>query len=89
VFIACCNNQFFITNQDTSYCVIVWEHVMIDNGCNTLLLPFPQDDRIKILSQFEMVKYAWEVVWSSSNGAIQCPVLKIFPSVGKKKRILF
>lgn len=55
---------------------------MIDNGCNTCLLPFPKDNRDYILAPFQKPAYTWEVAWSGGTGAIHCPVLKILPSVG-------
>ena len=55
---------------------------MIDNGCNTCLLPFPKDNRETILAPFEKASYIWEIAWSGGTGAIHCPVLKILPSVG-------
>lgn len=76
------SNHFYIPTQDTTFCGIVCKNVMIDNGCNTCLLPFPQENRETVLAPFQTPDYAWEVAWSGGTGAIHCPVLKILPSVG-------
>jgi len=76
------SNHFFLPTQDTTFCGIVCRNVMIDNGCNTCILPFPKDNRNSILAPFQKAAYTWEVAWSGGTGAIHCPVLKILPSVG-------
>jgi hypothetical protein len=76
------HNHFAIPRKDTTVCGITYERVMIDSGCNTILLPFPDEgQRSEILRQFHNASHRWEIAWPGGTGGIHCPVLKIFPSV--------
>merc|ERR1712008_357092 len=48
---------------------------MIDSGCNSLLLPFPQD--MSVLGPFRNDMCQWAVSYSAGTGAIQSPTLTI------------
>ena len=51
---------------------------MIDSGCNTALIPFPEESiREDIFGQFLEDDHEWTIASSVGNGTIHCPVLKI------------
>ena len=89
VAVAAMNNRsrMFVPGVDNSFAGIAFPHVMIDSGCNSLLLPFPQD--ISSLKPFSGKRYAWTVSTSSGIGAISSPTLtiksKFLPDVGELK----
>lgn len=82
-------NHYFLPTQDTTFCGMLCKKVMVDSGCNTVLLPFPTEaNRQTFLSQLNEPGYDWVIAWSGGTGAFHCPALKIFPpgdSVGNMK----
>lgn len=67
--------HYLLPTKDSSFCGVPCDHVMIDSGCNTVLLPFPHDRQV--LNPFSNDNFEWTINSSSGTGAIHCPVLKI------------
>ena len=59
--VAAMNNRsrLFIPGKENFFAGIRYEFVMIDNGCNSLLLPFPEP--ASQLEQFRDVLFSWSV----------------------------
>jgi hypothetical protein len=89
IAVAAMNNRsrMFVPGVDNTFAGISFPHVMIDSGCNSLLIPFPED--ISILDPFAGTRYAWTVSTSSGTGATSSPTLtiksKLLPSIGEMK----
>ena len=75
--VAAMNNRshLFIPGKENFFAGIRYEFVMIDNGCNSLLLPFPEPP--SQLDQFRDVFFSWSVAHSRGTGAISSPTLTI------------
>lgn len=74
--------HYCLPRKDTTVCGIVYERVMFDSGCNTILLPFPEErKRSETLQPFYNERHRWEISWSNETGGINCPTLKIHPQV--------
>ncbi|CAB9507023.1 expressed unknown protein [Seminavis robusta] len=69
--------RFFVPSGDNSFAGIAYQNVMIDSGCNSLLLPFPQDG-ISALTAFQTNEFFWEISWSAGVGVINPPSLLIY-----------
>jgi hypothetical protein len=37
-------HHFFVPSKTNTFCGITYPYLMVDSGCNSLLLPFPQQD---------------------------------------------
>ena len=47
------HKHFCVPRKDTTLCGIIQERVMFNSGCNTILLPFPEDKkRLETLQPF-------------------------------------
>lgn len=68
--------RFFAPSGHNTFAGIRYEYVMIDSGCNSLLMPFPVN--INDLRQFSGDEFFWEVNWSRGVGAIMSPTLLIY-----------
>lgn len=73
-------NRFFVPSKSNAFAGIPYEHVMIDNGCNSALLPFPTDRAS--LERFANPRFTWSVSVSQfqslGTGVVRSPpVLKI------------
>ena len=60
--------HYLLPTKDASFCGVPCEHVMIDSGCNTALLPFPKDTRD--LDRFSAGRYYWTINSSGGTGAV-------------------
>lgn len=70
--------HYLLPTRDSTFCGVPCAHVMIDSGCNTILLPFPQASvRKEALGSFMNDDFEWTIASSGSIGAIHSPVLKI------------
>ena len=67
--------HYLLPTRDASFCGVPCEHVMVDSGCNTALLPFPNDNRL--LDPFLTKDFNWTINSSGGTGANHSPVLKI------------
>ena len=67
--------RFFIPSTDNSFCGIKYDFVMIDSGCNSMLLPFPSN--ANDLRRFEEDIYTWQIYWPRGTGAVHSPTLVI------------
>jgi len=67
--------RYFIPSVDNFFGNIQYDYVMIDNGCNSYLLPFPSDP--SALEQYDDPIFSWEILWSRGTGAIHSPALVI------------
>ncbi|KAG7357822.1 hypothetical protein IV203_014409 [Nitzschia inconspicua] len=67
--------RFFIPSTDNYFCGLKYDYVMIDSGCNSVLLPFPSS--IDELTQFHDEIFSWQVFCSQGTGAIHSPTLVI------------
>jgi hypothetical protein len=67
--------HFFVPSVNNTFCGIQYAQVMIDSGCNSFLLPFPEnpDD----LTALEGEEYTWSISSPSVTGAISSPTLRI------------
>jgi hypothetical protein len=74
-------NRFFIPSKSNAFAGVPYENVMVDNGCNSALLPFPTDKGS--LEDFANARFIWSVSQSMGTGVVHSPVLKI------KSRISF
>lgn len=68
-------NRFFIPSKSNAFASIPYENVMIDNGCNSALLPFPTDRGS--LEGFANSRFTWSISQSMGTGVIHSAVLKI------------
>ena len=59
--------RFFIPSGKNSFAGIRYENVMIDSGCNSILLPFP--DHVNDLQPFSREEFFWEVNWARGRTA--------------------
>ena len=67
--------RFFIPSVDNYFGGIQYDFVMIDNGSNSLLLPFPSSP--EVLQQYNDAIFSWEILWSEEPGAVHSPTLII------------
>jgi hypothetical protein len=67
--------RFFVPSTDNTFCGIRYEQVMIDSGCNSFLLPFPENPND--LTSLEGDQYRWSISSSGGTGAIRSPTLRI------------
>ena len=69
-------SRIFVPGKNNIFAGIPYEFVMIDNGCNSFLLPFPAER--SVLSQFMAPEqYTWRVPHSTGTGTIRSPTLTI------------
>lgn len=68
-------HRFFIPSVDNSFGGIQYDFVMIDNGSNSLLLPFPSN--LEMLQQYQDPIFSWEILCSQGTGAVHSPTLVI------------
>lgn len=68
-------NRFFIPSKINEFAGIPYESVMVDNGCNSFLLPF----KTQVLTVFQEPRFVWSIQTSRGNstGAIKSPTLVI------------
>lgn len=89
IAVAAMNNRsrLFVPGMDNIFAGIFYPYVMVDSGCNSLLLPFPED--VTVLDPFEGTRYDWTVSLSRGTGAVRSPTLtiksKLLPSIGDMK----
>ena len=67
--------RFYIPVTNNDFGGILVDHVLLDSGCSTLLLPFPLTAGFP--NVFCTSRYFWTVSSSRGPGAIHSPVLKI------------
>ena len=60
--------RFSIPSTENYFGGIQYENAMIDNGCNSLLLPFPLTN-LDALRKFEGADFSWEIAYSQGTGA--------------------
>ena len=68
--------RFFIPSGDNTFAGIRYEYVMVDSGCNSILLPFPTN--LHDLQPFGSDQFFWEICWSNRVGVINSPTLLIY-----------
>ena len=89
IAVAAMNNRsrMFVPGIDNTFAGMAFPHVMIDSGCNSLLLPLPHD--VSALNHFAGKSYAWTVSTLSGTGASNPLTLtiksKLLPHVGEMK----
>ena len=66
-------NRFFIPSKTNLFAGIRYEYVMIDNGCNSFLLPFKEE----AIALFDADHYQWKIAQSRGTGAVKSPTLII------------
>ena len=69
-------HRFFIPSMDNSFGGVQYDYVMVDNGSNSLLLPFPVQNAA-ILQQYEDGIYSWDILTSTGTDAVHSPTLVI------------
>ena len=67
--------RFFIPSTENHFGGIKYDFVMIDCGCNSMLLPFPSS--LASLNQYNDAIYSWQIFWSQGTGPIHSPTLLI------------
>lgn len=67
--------RFYIPLTTNNFGGIAVNHVLLDSGCSTLLLPFPISTGFP--TAFLSARYKWIVSSSRGTGAVHSPVLKI------------
>lgn len=72
--------RFYIPLTTNNFGGIAVNHVLLDSGCSTLLLPFPVGTGFP--AAFFSARYKWIVSSSRGTGAIHSPVLKINMRLG-------
>jgi len=88
VFLRNRRSRFFLPVKHNSFGGYVVEYCMLDTGCNTTLLPIPDDESLmRILGAFPIDKYIWEISSGGGVAAVQSPVLQI-KSMLPSERIL-
>lgn len=78
-------HRFFMPSTRNQFCGITYPYVMVDSGCNSLLLPFPQRDieggdsrpDLEALAPFLGDEFKWTISSSGGTGAIGSKVLKV------------
>ena len=69
-------SRIFVPGKNNTFAGISYEFVMIDNGCNSFLLPFPTERTA--LEQFKATEqFTWHISYSMGTGAIRSPTLTI------------
>jgi len=53
--------RFFLPSKENTFGGWKVGVVMIDNGCNSILLPLAQDDLQKLAKHFHFAQYKWEI----------------------------
>ncbi|KAG7347344.1 hypothetical protein IV203_016049 [Nitzschia inconspicua] len=71
--------HYLLPTKDSTFCDVPCEHVMLDSGCNSILIPFPKDRTH--LSRFRGEGFVWTISAPSGTGAVHSPVLKITNSM--------
>jgi hypothetical protein len=67
--------RFFVPSVNNTFCGILDAQVMIDSGCNSFLLPFPENPND--LTALEGEEYTWSIFSSSGTAAISSLTLRI------------
>lgn len=70
-------NRFFIPSKKNYFNNYQVEYIMIDNGCNTLLLPIKENYIEFLYKEFPLEKYRWIIDESKGVATLQSPVLRI------------
>jgi len=65
-------NRFFVPSMSNTFAGIPYDFVMIDNGCNSFLLPYKQEAQ----SLFGGSQFQWRIGLSRGSGGIHSPTLK-------------
>lgn len=68
--------RFYIPSTENYFGGIQYDYVMIDNGCNSFLLPFPTANP-DALRMYEGSDFSWEIAYSQGTGAVHSPTLQI------------
>jgi hypothetical protein len=67
-------NRVFIPSKTNLFAGMLYEYVMLDNGCNSFLLPFKEE----ALTLFGADHYQWRIAKSRGHaGAVKSPTLII------------
>ena len=66
--------RFFIPSSMDSFATIPYEYAMIDNGCSTIVKPFPG---MRALQAFKSDAFAWKIGRSSGTGPLKAFTLTI------------
>jgi hypothetical protein len=66
-------NRFFIPSRTNKFAGIPYEYVMVDNRCNSILLPFKEE----ALTVFGADRFQWKIAQSRGTGAVKSPTLTI------------
>jgi hypothetical protein len=70
--------RFFIPSSMNSFAGIPYPYVMIDNGCSSMLLPFPGEEALR---EFADDNHIWRVGGSRGTGAVNSVTLTITNSL--------
>ena len=78
-------HRFFVPSTNNSFAGIGYPHVMVDSGCNSFLLPFPQVEAsdgsflvdAEALAPFLGNEYVWTISSSAGTGAVGSKTLRI------------
>jgi hypothetical protein len=65
--------RFFIPSKFNTFAGITYHYVMVDNGCNGIILPFSE----QVLQLFAAPLCKWKIVGSQGSGAVKSPMLVI------------
>jgi hypothetical protein len=65
--------RFFIPSKSNTFAGITYHYVMVDNGCNGIILPFSE----QVLQLFAAPLCKWKIVGSQGSGAVKSPMLVI------------
>lgn len=66
-------NRFFIPSKTNYFAGIRYDYVMIENGCNSFLLPFKEE----CMTRYSGEMYQWQISQSRGTGAVKSPTLII------------
>ena len=66
-------NRFFIPSKANYFGGLKYDFVMIDNGCNSILLPYKNE----VATTFRGPEYNWKIPRPAGTGAVKCPTLVI------------
>jgi len=74
-------NRFFLPSKQNFFGPIQFDVVMVDSGCNTILLPLAKDQIRDLSKHFPPQQYMWEI-GTSQGVQSQSLTLKIKPRAG-------
>lgn len=68
--------KFFIPGNNNRFGPLFYDYVMIDSGCTTFLLPFPESIPFDEFEKMFLNDF-WMIDYSVGTGALHAPILKI------------